>query len=95
MLEYNEYLQRRSTPPLDLTEIVSAVRSRWRLKLALRGVARSVGVAVALFVVAAYGLEWARFTASSIIAARILLASAVIASIFYFLVRPLRAECHR
>ena len=90
MLEYNEYLQRRSTTPLDLTQIVSAVRSRWRLKLALRGVARSVGVAVALFVVAAYGLEWARFTASSIIAARILLASAVIASIFYFLVRPLR-----
>ena len=36
------------------------------------------------------GWSGARFTASSIIAARILLASAVIASVFYFLVRPLR-----
>ena len=90
MLEYTEYLQRRSTTSLDLTQIISNVRSRWRVKLALRGVARSVGVAVVLFVIAAYGMEWARFTASSIITARILLASAVIVSIFYFLVRPLR-----
>ena len=90
MLEYTDYLRRRSPATSDLTQIVSEVRSRWRTKLALRGMARSVGVAVVLFVVAAYGMEWARFTASSIIAARILLASAVIASIFYFLVRPLR-----
>ena len=59
MLEYTEYLQRRSNTPADLTQIISELRSRWRLKLALRGVARSVGVAVVLFVVAAYGMEWA------------------------------------
>ena len=90
MLEYTDYLRRRATVPSDLNQIVSEVRSRWRTKLALRGIVRSVGVAVVLFVAAAYGMEWARFTASSIIAARILLASAVIASVFYFLVRPLR-----
>ena len=90
MFEYTEYLRRRSTPPSDLTEIISEVRSRWRLKLALRGVARSVGVAVVLFLVAAYGMEWARFSASSIIAARILLAATVVASVFYFIVRPIR-----
>jgi hypothetical protein len=90
MREYTEYLQRRSTPPADLSGVIKEVRSRWRLKLALRGVARSVGVAVALFLVAAYGLEWARFTPSSIIAARVLLAAAVVASVFYFLIRPLR-----
>ena len=95
MLEYTEYLQRRSNPPADLTQIISELRSRWRLKLALRGVARSVGVAVVLFVVAAYGMEWARFTASSIIAARILLASAVIVAIFYFLVAATQAASHR
>jgi len=90
MREYTEYLRRRSTPPSDLTDVIREVRSRWRLKLMLRGVVRSIGVAVALFLVAAYGMEWARFTPSSIIAARILLASAVVASVFYFLVRPFR-----
>ncbi|MGH7339914.1 MAG: hypothetical protein ACREKH_05425, partial [Candidatus Rokuibacteriota bacterium] len=90
MREYTEYLQRRSTPPTDLAGIIAEVRSRWRLKLILRGVVRSLGVAVALFLVAAYGLEWARFTPSSIIAARVILAAAVVASIVYFLIRPLR-----
>ena len=90
MFEHIEDLRRRSAPLSDLTRIIGNVRSRWRLKLALRGVARSVGVAVMLFFVAAYGMEWARFSATSIIAARTLLAAAVVASVFYFLVRPLR-----
>ncbi len=90
MDEYTDYLRRRTTVPSDLNQVINEVRSRWRLKLALRGVARSVGVAVVLFVVAAYGMEWVRFTAYSIIAARILMASAIIVAIFYFLVRPLR-----
>ena len=90
MLDYTEYLQRRSTPPADLPQIINEVRSRWRLKLALRGVVWSAGTAVVLFLVAAYALEWARFSATSIIAARGVLAAAVVASVFYFLVRPLR-----
>ena len=90
MFEYIEDLRRRSAPPSDLTQVIGNVRSRWRLKQALRGVARSVGVAVMLFFVAAYAMEWARFNATSIIAARTLLAAAVVASVFYFLVRPLR-----
>ena len=90
MLEHIVGAKRRSTPPSDLTAVVRDVRSRWRMKLALRGVVRSVAVAVALFLVAAYALEWARFSASSIIAARVLLAAAVLLSIFCFLVRPLR-----
>jgi hypothetical protein len=90
MLDYTKYLRRRSTPPSDLTEIVSEIRSRWRFKLALRGAAYTVAVAAVLLLVAAYGMEWARFSASSIITARILLAATVVASAFYFLVRPLR-----
>jgi len=90
MLEHIVGAKRRSTPPSNLTEIIQDVRSRWRMKLALRGAVRSVGVAVVLFLVAAYSLEWARFSAPSIIAARILLGAAVLLSIFYFLIRPLR-----
>ena len=90
MLEHIAGAERRSTPPSNLTDIIRDVRSRWRLKLALRGAVRSVGVAVALFFVAAYALEWARFSPSSIILARVGLAGAVLLSIYYFLIRPLR-----
>ena len=48
------------------------VRTRWRLKLALRGaVARRRASRSALFLLAAYGMEWARFSAASIIASRV------------------------
>jgi len=90
MLENFDYLPQGSSTSSDITRIVTDVRKRWRLKLVLRGVARVVGVAVALFVVAAYGMEWARFSPAAIITARILLASAVAASVLMFLVRPLK-----
>ncbi|MBI4263670.1 MAG: hypothetical protein HY657_04800, partial [Acidobacteria bacterium] len=92
MSDYTEYLRRRSTPPTSLNEIIGEVRSRWRMKLVLRGAVRVVGVALVLLLVAAYGMEWARFTATSIIAARVLMAVALVASVFYFLVRPLRRQ---
>ena len=76
--------------PSDLRQVIGDVRSRWRLKLVLRGVVRSVATAVALFLVAAYGMEWARFSPASIITARLLLAATVAVSAWYFLVRPLR-----
>src|SRR6185503_9142572 len=92
MLEYTEYLRRRSTPPTSLHQIIREVRARWRMKLALRGAAWAAGVSVALFLVAAYAMEWARFSPVSIIGARVLLAAAILASIYYFLVRPLRRQ---
>ena len=70
MLDHTEY-QRRPSTSSSLTKIIGDVRARWRMKLALRGVTRSVGAAVVLFFVAAYGLEWARFSPASIIAARV------------------------
>jgi hypothetical protein len=92
MLEYTEYLRRRSTPPTSLHQIINEVRARWRMKLALRGVAWASGVSVALFLIAAYAMEWARFTPVSIIGARVVLAAAILAAIYYFLVRPLRRQ---
>src|SRR5688572_16036907 len=85
-----DYLRKRSTPPADLLEIIGEVRSRWRAKLVLRGVVRVTAIALALFLLAAYGMEWAKFTAVSIIASRVLIAVALAASVFYFLIRPLR-----
>src|SRR6185436_18423539 len=79
-----------SAPPTDLMQIIGEVRSRWRLKLALRGTVTAFAVVVALVLVTAYAMEWARFSPTSIIAARILLAVGIIASVGYFLVSPLR-----
>ena len=47
------------------------------LKLVLRGVVRSVLIAIALFFATAYALEWARFSPTSILAARVLLTLAI------------------
>src|SRR5688572_31043835 len=85
-----ENLRSHSTPPNDLFGIIAHVRTRWRLKLALRGAACVLGVAFVLFLLAAYGMEWLRFTTASIIASRVLLAVAFGLSVYWFLVRPLR-----
>lgn len=90
MPEYTEYLRRRFTTTSNLTHVIRSLRSRWRLKLVLRGVVRVVAIGLALLLTTAYGMEWARFSASSIIAARALIAVVLLASIFYFLVQPLR-----
>src|SRR5512142_1839653 len=76
----------------SLLEIIADVRRRWRLKLAVRGAARVALTAFVVFLVAAYGLEWARFTSVSIIAARAVLALTVVLAAWVFLVRPLRRQ---
>ena len=65
-------LRRSSTPPQDLFGIIAHVRNRWRMKLALRGAVYVLGVAFAIFLLAAYGMESVKFTAASIIVSRIL-----------------------
>ena len=76
-----DYLRRRSTPPADLLDIIAEVRSRWRAKLVLRGMVRLAVVAIALFLLAAYGMEWAKFTPASIILSRVLIALALAAAV--------------
>src|SRR5689334_4649940 len=77
-------------PPTSLIDIIAGVRRRWRMKLAVRGAARVALVALLLLLLAASGLEWARFTTVSIIAARVGLLVALLASIYWFVVQPLR-----
>ena len=84
-----ENLRSPSAPPTDLFGIIAHVRTRWRLKLALRGAACVLGIAFALFLIAAYGMEWLRFTTASIVASRVLLAVAFAASVYWFVMRPL------
>src|SRR3954467_13958172 len=87
-----EYLRRRTAPPTDLLGIISYVRSRWRMKLAVRGAVTVLLIGVVIFFAAASGLQWARFSGPSIIAARVLLALALAGAVAWFLVRPLRRK---
>ena len=64
-------LRRRSSSPTNLLDIIGEVRTRWRMKLALRGALAVAGIGFGLFLLAAYGMEWARFSGASIIAARV------------------------
>jgi hypothetical protein len=82
-------LRRHSDPPTDLVGIIRQARRRWRLKLAVRGLAVVAGLGLALFLVAAYVLEWARFTPASIMTLRVVSALGLAAAAAYFLVLPL------
>jgi hypothetical protein len=76
-------------PRSELIRIIRHVRRRWRLKLALRGAAAVAAVGVIVLLAAAFGLEWARFSARAILAARVLVAAALAVSTAYLFVRPL------
>ena len=84
-----EYL-RRASMPTDLLGIISEVRRRWRLKLVLRGVVQIVAILLAFFLVAATLMQWDRFSAVSIVVARVALVVTLLAAVYWLLVRPLR-----
>ena len=84
-----EYL-RRASVPTDLIGIIAEVRRRWRLKLALRGVAHVLAILLVFFLVAAALMQWDRFSPVSIVLARVSLALTVLGAVYWFLVRPLR-----
>src|SRR5690348_1084927 len=85
-----EYLRRSSSTPKSLLDIIAEVRTRWRLKLAMRGALWIAVIGFVLFLLTAYGMEWARFSSSSIIGAPVLMVAAVVGLVVWFLVRPLR-----
>ncbi|MGH9310266.1 MAG: DUF4175 family protein, partial [Vicinamibacterales bacterium] len=83
-------LGRHDTPSdPDLIGIVHQVRRRWRMKLALRGFVLVAALAVAVFVVAAFGLESWRFAPRAILTLRVMLPLAILGLIAFFFVRPL------
>src|SRR3954471_3808340 len=73
----------------DLIGVIRQVRRRWRMKLALRGVATVAALTVLVFLAAAFGLESSRFDPSAILTFRILLPLALLALVGLFFVPPL------
>src|SRR5688572_19756359 len=83
-------LRHQSASSPTLLDIISEVRRRWRIKLLMRGAVSLAGMVFLLLVAAAYGMEAAGFSATSILVGRIVLAAALVACAAWFLIRPLR-----
>ncbi|KPK03946.1 MAG: hypothetical protein AMS20_09550 [Gemmatimonas sp. SG8_28] len=71
-----------------LATVIRRVRRRWRVRLALQGLAITAVIALAVFLVSAYVLEQLRFTPTAVLLFRVVSWSAVLAAAFWFLMRP-------
>jgi len=72
----------------ELTSIITDIRRRWRLKLAVRGAAFVVAGFVLTLVLSAYALETLKFSPGSIIAFRVAMVMILGALAGYFFVMP-------
>ena len=56
----------------DLVAVIQRVRNRWRLRIALRGLAVMLAAGLAAFLLSSYGLEFFKFSAEAVVAFRAL-----------------------
>ena len=73
-------------------EILDAIRqgrNRWRLRVALRGIAVLVAASLGTLLVSAYGLELLRFSPNAIVGFRVLTYLALLVSGWWFFIRPI------
>src|SRR5918998_4586780 len=73
----------------QLTDALRNVRNRWRLAVALRGLVVVVGASLLVFVAVALVMDALRYAPSAVVAARLLVWTAVIALAARFLALPL------
>ena len=69
---------------------VRDVRLRWRLKHALRGGALAVAIAAASWIVLAILMKSSHYNPAMVILARVVAAAVTFATVWRFVVRPLR-----
>ena len=73
----------------ELSSVIRDVRRRWRLRVALRGLAWVIGAAAVVVLVASFGMEQRGFTPQSILVARVIAYLAIVGVAAVFLLRPL------
>jgi hypothetical protein len=73
----------------DLLRVIRGVRRRWRLKVALRGVAVVIAAGLVALATSAWGLDHFRYSTGAIAAFRVLAWTAFVALAIRFLVLPL------
>ena len=57
----------------EVLRMVRRIRQRWRTRIAIRGAAIILGAGLVAFLVSVYGLEFFRFSASSVVSFRAVL----------------------
>jgi hypothetical protein len=82
-------------PRTQLVDVIRRVRNRWRLRLAMRGAVVVVAGTLLALLLSASGLESFRFSATAIIAFRIVSVSVFVALLLYAFVWPLRGGDHQ
>lgn len=84
-----------ASPAAELSTLLRGVRLRWRLKLAVRGLALAAGVALATFLVAAWLLDRFDYAPGAVLAGRAALNAVVLVAVAWFLGRPLLRRVDR
>ena len=74
---------------LELLDAIRHVRNRWRMRIALRGLAALLGIGLVAFLISSWGMEGTRFSPGAVNAFRIATWLSLLAVGFRFLVRPL------
>src|SRR5438093_6002638 len=77
-------------PRSQLIDVIRSVRNRWRLRLATRGALVVVAGTLLALLLSASGLESFRFSATAIIAFRVISVTVFVGLLLYGLVWPLR-----
>ncbi len=75
--------------PRTLSDVVRSVRVRWRLRVALHGLAITAGAGLAVFLFSAYGLDAFRFSGTAIAVFRVIAYGSIAALAIRFLIVPL------
>jgi hypothetical protein len=84
-----DILRHKATPPADLVGIIQYVRARWRAKLAVRGAVQVIAISIAVFFAPHTGCSGA-VQPDVDCRSRLFLVGALAASVYFFLVKPLR-----
>ena len=79
----------RRTDYKSVLDIIRSVRTRWRLRILVRGVAIVLTAGLVIFLVASAGLEQFRFSSGAIVAFRTFAYVSLGALIWFYLVKPL------
>ncbi len=74
---------------LELLDAIRHVRNRWRMRIALRGLAALLGIGLVAFLISSWGMEETRFSPAAVTAFRIATWLSLLGVGFWFLLRPL------
>ena len=73
----------------EVLRMVRLIRKRWRTRIAVRGAATVLAVSLGVFLASVYGLEFFRFSASSVVSFRVILWVVAVGLTACFFVWPL------